>query len=822
MGTMLADVRHGLRQLRRQPLFAAAAIGSLALGIGLNTTLFSVVNAVLFREGVVTAPEQLVEIYTGLSKDFPQLTTSYPDYQDIRSGTTALQSIAANAYVRGILSTAQRGVLVTGEAVTSSYFDVLGIRLPLGRGFRPDEDRSPGTAAVAVLSDALWRERFGQRPDIVGEPVTLSGVPYTVIGVAPAAFTGTLPGIPTELWVPVTMIEHLQFSGVQASADDDPGTTRLDRRGTRWLFVKGRLADGHSADEARTQIETIYSRLRAAYPITNKDVTASVVPASSVRFHPMLDGYLRAASAGLLAAVGLVLLIACANVANMLLARGASRRRELAVRAAIGASRRRLVGQLLAESMLLAIIGGSIGLLIAWWAGQLLSGIGSDVFPMPIRFEFSIDRLVLIFAVVTSIVTAVLFGLAPAWSSSRPELVPALKDSGAANGRRRTSVRNLLVVGQLALSLILLVSGALLTRGLVTAQNTDLGFDPGPISSLSFDLQMNGYDRERAVVFRDRAFQTLSALPGVTAVSTASRLPLAPDINMDSVNVPGHHAPDEDGLPIDTVSVGSDYFAVVGVPLVAGRAFTADEIRAERRLAIVNETMAKQFWPDGSAVGRVIRMGGKRPVEIIGIARDHKVRSVGEAPRPYLHVPAGPSQSIGLVVRTTMPAASALPTLRNALWTLEPNIVFTEDVPAQQVADTTVAPTRIGAMVLMAFGGLALGLAAIGVYGVIAFSVSRRTREVGIRMALGAERGQVLRMVLSQGLRLAGAGIALGAFASAGVSRLLESMLYGVSGFDPLAYVAAAGVLLLIAGAANLVPAITASRIDPVRALRSE
>jgi macrolide transport system ATP-binding/permease protein len=822
MGTMLADVRHGLRQLRRQPLFAAAAIGSLALGIGLNTTLFSVVNAVLFREGVVTAPEQLVEIYTGLSKDFPQLTTSYPDYQDIRSGTTALQSIAANAYVRGILSTAQRGVLVTGEAVTSSYFDVLGIRLPLGRGFRPDEDRSPGTAAVAVLSDALWRERFGQRPDIVGEPVTLSGVPYTVIGVAPAAFTGTLPGIPTEFWVPVTMIEHLQFSGVQASADDDPGTTRLDRRGTRWLFVKGRLADGHSADEARTQIETIYSRLRAAYPITNKDVTASVVPASSVRFHPMLDGYLRAASVGLLAAVGLVLLIACANVANMLLARGASRRRELAVRAAIGASRRRLVGQLLAESMLLAIIGGSIGLLIAWWAGQLLSGIGSDVFPMPIRFEFSIDRLVLIFAVVTSIVTAVLFGLAPAWSSSRPELVPALKDSGAANGRRRTSVRNLLVVGQLALSLILLVSGALLTRGLVTAQNTDLGFDPGPISSLSFDLQMNGYDRERAVVFRDRAFQTLSALPGVTAVSTASRLPLAPDINMDSVNVPGHHAPDEDGLPIDTVSVGSDYFAVVGVPLVAGRAFTADEIRAERRLAIVNETMAKQFWPDGSAVGRVIRMGGKRPVEIIGIARDHKVRSVGEAPHPYLHVPAGPSQSIGLVVRTTMPAASALPTLRNALWTLEPNIVFTEDVPAQQVADTTVAPTRIGAMVLMAFGGLALGLAAIGVYGVIAFSVSRRTREVGIRMALGAERGQVLRMVLSQGLRLAGAGIALGAFASAGVSRLLESMLYGVSGFDPLAYVAAAGVLLLIAGAANLVPAITASRIDPVRALRSE
>jgi macrolide transport system ATP-binding/permease protein len=821
MSVFVADLRHGLRQLRRQPLFAAAAIGSLALGIGLNTTLFSVVNAVLFRESAVAAPARLVEIYTGLNKDFPQLTTSYPDYQDIRANTAALQGIAANAYVRGILSTAQRGVLVTGEAVTSNYFDVLGIRLALGRGFRPDEDRSPGVAAVAVLSHALWRDRFGQRSEVVGETVTLSGVPYTVIGVAPAAFTGTLPGIPTEFWVPVTMIEHLQFAGVQASSDEDPGTTRLDRRGTRWLFVKGRLADGRSADEARAQIETIYARLRATYPTTNKEVTASVVPASSVRFHPMLDGYLRAASAGLLAAVGLVLLIACANVANMLLARGASRRRELAVRAAIGASRRRLIGQLLAESMLLATIGGSVGLLIAWWAGQLLSGIGSEVFPMPIRFEFSIDRLVLIFAAIMSIVTAVVFGLAPAWSSSRPELVPALKDASEANGRRRTSVRNLLVVGQLALSLILLVSGALLTRGLLTAQNTDLGFDPGPISSLSFNLQMNGYDRDRARVFRDRAFQTLGALPGVTAVSTASRLPLAPDINMDTVNVPGHHAPDEDGLPVDMVSVGSDYFTAVGVPLVAGRAFSADEVRAERRLAIVNETMAKQFWPDGSAVGRVVRLG-KQPFEIIGIARDHKVRSVGEAPRPYLHVPDSSSQSIGLVVRTTMPAASALPALRSAVWSLEPNIVFTEDVPAQQVADTTVAPTRIGALVLMAFGGLALGLAAVGVYGVIAYSVSHRTKEVGIRMALGAERGQVLRMVLSQGVRLAGAGIVLGAIASAAISRLLESLLYGVSGFDPLAYVAAAGLLLLIACAANLVPAITASRIDPVRALRSE
>jgi predicted permease len=364
--------------------------------------------------------------------------------------------------------------------------------------------------------------------------------------------------------------------------------------------------------------------------------------------------------------------------------------------------------------MLLAFIGGSLGLLIAWWAGNALSGLGSDVFPIPIRFEFSIDRVVLTFATVVSVATALLFGLAPAWSSSRPELVPALKDSSNANGRRRMSVRNVLVVGQLALSLILLVAGALLTRALVTAERTDLGFDPGPVSSLSFDLQMNGYDLDRAMTFRERAIRTLGGLPGVTAVSTASRLPLAPDINMDSVKVPGHHGPEDDGLTVDSVGVGANYFAAVGIPLLAGRPFTEDEVRGGRRVAIVNETMAMQFWPDGSGLGRTIRVSGEEPHEIIGIARDHKVRSVGEAPRPYLHVPTGRSTTMSLVVRTTTPAAVAIPTLRTALWGLEPNIVFTEDVPAQEVADATVTPTRLGAVVLMAFGALALVLAAVG------------------------------------------------------------------------------------------------------------
>jgi predicted permease len=824
LDTLIRDLKHAVRQLARQPGFAAAAILSLALGIGLNTALFSVVNAVLLRGSPVSDPARLVEIYTGPNDDFPQLTASYPDYQDFARDANALAGLAANGYVRGILATDALGILVTGEAVTANYFDVLGVRLPLGRAFRDEEDAAAGAAPVVVLSHGLWQRQFGRQPSIVGEQIDLSGTSYTVIGVAPSGFTGSLPGIPTEFWVPVTMVESFVFAGVQWVSDNDPGTTRLDRRGTRWLFVKGRLAEGRTVQEARVQVETIFARLRAEYPATNDRATASVVPASSIRFHPMLDGYVKAASAGLLAAVGPVLLIACANVANLLLARGAARRRELAIRAAIGASRGRLVRQLLSEAMVMAAAGGGLGLLLAWWAGRALSGVGTDVFPIPISFDFSIDRTVLAFATAISLVTAVVFGLVPAWSSTRLELVPALKASEREGDRAPFALRNALVVGQLAVSLVLLVAGGLLLRGLLTARGTDLGFDPRFISSLSFNLQMNGYDTDRATVFRDRALEAVRALPGVAAVSVASRLPLAPDINATGIKVPGVHTEQDDETIVDVVRVGTDYFTAVGVPLASGRPFSAEEVAQERRVVIVNETMARQYWPNEAPVGRVLHVGGydTDPYQIVGVARDHKVRSVGESPRPYLHLPAGRSRDIGLVVRTTTPAEAALPELRRTIWSLEPNIVFTEDVPASQVAATTVAPTRIAAIAVGAFGALALLLATVGLYGVTAYSVSLRTREVGVRMALGATRGQVLRLILFQGGRLALVGIALGSLAAAGISGLLEALLYGVSGIDALAYGAAAAALLLVALAANLSPALTAARVDPMRALRSE
>lgn len=823
MTALPRDMKHGVRLLARQPGFAAAAVASLALGIGANTALFSVVNGVLLRDGPAREPERLVEIYTGLDDEFPQLTTSYPDYLDIKQGVDAFDEVAASAHVRGILSTGGRPLLATGEVVTPNYFEVLGAGLTLGRAFRADENVAPGVPVV-VLGHALWQERFGGRGDIVGSAVTISGISYTVVGVAGQRFSGTMPGIAVDFWVPVAMVERLVFSGIQAVTDQNPGTTRLDRRGTRWLFVKGRLANGRTADEARAQVEAVFARLQGQYPATNENARPSVVPAAAVRFHPMLDGIVRTAGLGLMVAVALVLVIACANVANMLLARGAARQRELAVRAALGASRGRLLRQLLAEGLVLAAIGGTAGVLLAAWAVRAVAGAGPDLLPVPVRFDFSLDWNVLAFATAASVMTAVLFGLAPAWAATKAALVPALKEFAEGSGRRRLTLRNLLVVSQLALSLVLLVAGALLTRGLLAARDTNLGFDPAPISWLSFNLQMNGYNPDRATAFRERALETLRAVPGVAAVSVANRLPLAPDINMEGVLIPGHHEPDDDGTQIDTATVGAGYFAAVNVPILYGREFSEDDVRQRRRVAIVNETMARRYWAEGSALGQLIYTGGfaSEPYQIVGVARDHKVRSVGEAPRPYLHLPAAPSQFIGLVVRSAVPAPDALPALRAAIWTLEPDIIFTEDVPASQIAAATMAPTKIGAMVLGAFGALALLLAAVGLYGVIAHSVSRRTREVGIRIALGAGRGQVLRMILSEGSRLALAGIAVGTLAAAAVARLLESLLYGVSGVDPIAYVTAGGVLLLVAVAANLIPALTAAGIDPVRALRAE
>lgn len=828
MRDWLDDLRPGTRMLLRQKGFTATAALSLALGIGLNTTAFSLVNSVLLKGTLVRDPARLVEIYSGISADLPHLTTSYADYKDIRDGADAFSGVAAHALVRGILTAGGRSELVVGEVATASYFDVLGVPPALGRGFLPEEDATEGSHPVLVLSHGLWQSRFAGSRSVLGETLKLSGIDYTVVGVAPRGFSGTIPGFQPQFWAPTMMVEQLSFSGIQSNTDDQPGGSRLERRGLRWLFVKGRLAEGRSIEEARAQVETIYARLRQEYAVSNKDVKPALLPGGSVRFHPMLDPYVRAASAGLLVAVTLVLIIACANVASMLLARAAARRRELAVRAAVGASRARLVRQLLVESLLLAGVGGALGLAVAFGAGRALSGLGGESLPIPLHFTFSVDGHVLLYALAASVVTALLFGLVPALSASRPDLVPALKADATGEGsdRRKLRLRHALVAAQLATSLVLLIAGALLARGLLVARGTDLGFDPRPIASLGFNLKMNGYDQARAAGFAERALETLRALPGVQAATTISRLPLAPDINIEGVRVPGHQGPHDDPVTIDAAEVGPDYFEVTGIPIVAGRAFTASDREGSPRVVIVNETMARRYWPDSNPIGQRLYMSeyDQPPYEVVGVCRDHKVRSVGEPPRPYLHTPwlQSKHQAIDLAVRVAGPAEAALPMLKKAILGLDPEIVFTDEGTARQVAELTLSPTRIGAAILGAFGALALLLAAVGLYGVISYNVTRRTREVGVRMAIGARPADILRLVLREGLKLALFGIAVGAAVSAVVARVLESMLYGVSAVDPVAYLAAGLVLLAVAALANLAPALRASRIHPMRALRYE
>ena len=587
-------MRYGLRQLIHQPGFSLAAIASLALGIGLTTALFSVINAVLLRGSPISQPERLVEIYSGVP-DYPQLTSSYPDYLSIRDGVDAFQAVAAHAFVRAILSGGERPRLVTGESVSANYFEVLGIPPAAGRSFTVDEERARGGASVVVIGHGLWQREFGGQPGALGKTLQLSGRSYAIVGIAARSMRGTVPGVITDFWVPVSMIDSFEFSGVGWSADNEPGKARLDQRGTRWLFLKGRLGDQRTVEQAARQVDRIFAGLRPEFPAQYKNVQPSVVPAAGIRFHPAIDGYVRTASVVLLVAAGLVLLIACANVANMLLARNTVRRRELAIRAAIGAGRARIVRQLLGESMVLAIAGGTLGTLLAYWASRAISTFGTGVFPVPVDFEVSLDPVVLAFALVVSVLTAVLFGMAPAWSVSKFDLVPALNASASSTdssgARRRISVRDVVVAGQMAFTLVLLVAGTLLVRGLLAAGATEIGYDPAPLASLSFNLRMNGYDDARATALRDRSLARIAALPGVEAVSHASRLPLAPDIMMEAIKVPGQHAASDLPTPVDTVTIGRDYFRTCrctdrrGTRLLGGRSPAGPACRDRQRNA---------------------------------------------------------------------------------------------------------------------------------------------------------------------------------------------------------------------------------------------
>ncbi|NQW04531.1 MAG: ABC transporter permease [Acidobacteria bacterium] len=801
LSNLWQDIRYALRTLRRQPGFTTVAVLSLAVGIGLNSTIFAMVDSLLFRPLPFSNPDTLVSLYT--SDDRPELygTSSYPDLLDWRAADLPFDALIGHSMMFAAVGIGGENRLAFGEVVTANFFDVLGVGLARGRSFLPEEEAQEGAAPVAIISDRIWERNFGREEDVVGKTFTIRNRPYSIVGIAPAEFNGMMPGVIADLWIPISMVDDVEPAGQIDVVPSATGTTRLQRRGSRWLFVKGRLKDGGSTTVATTQLRNVMASLEEAYPMSNKNRRATVTPVGSVRFHPDIDAILQPAGIVLLVSVGLVLLIACSNLAGMLLARGASRTRELALRAALGANRRRLIWQMTVESVVLSLIGGSVGLVMALWMTSALASIQLPI-DIPMTFSIPIDWRLIGFTALLSVLTGLAFGILPALRASRPDLVASLKDEGALNAPgRKYGLRQGLVVAQVAVSVVLLVGGLLLTRSLAKALDTDPGLVTKGLVDATISLDMHGYESAQANQFFERAIVRARAIPGVQSVSVANRLSFSVNVHTTTIVIDGHpEATPERGLSVDTRD-------------------TPDSTLA----AIVSEAFASRYFPDG-AVGQRLRLRdqGGPVVEIIGVNRNYAIRSVAEAPRPVVHFSRDqrPSPAGSLLIRTAADASLATQALQRELLAMEPHLVFMELGPLDRILAASLLPVSLGAALFGGLAGLAMLLAGLGLYGVIAFSVARRTREIGIRMALGSTRSLVLGQVLREALTLVLIGTALGSLLAWKGTDALGSVLVGITASDPLSYILAVALLAATATIAALVPARRAASVDPLVALR--
>ena len=823
---LLSDVRYALRWLRRSPVFTLVAIASFAIGIGFNTALFTVVDALLFRPLPVSRPDRLVDVFTSSTGMDKYGTSSYADYLDLRQQNQVFSDMLAFSPAIAAVNLPDRSRLAMGELVSGTYFQTLGLPAAAGRTLTPDDDR-PGAPRALVISHRLWTREFAASQSAIGQTMRIHGQPYTIVGVAPASFTGMLPLLDPEMWLPIAHIDDVENGGIIDTTPSPTGNTKLERRGYRWLFVKGRLRDGVKVEEAGANLRLVARQLEAANPQTNKKRELSVLPTTAVHMHPAADRTLRPIALGLMLVVALVLVIACANVASMLLARASGRRKEIGIRLAIGASRSRMMQQLLTESVVMASFGAAAGVALAWTLIRALVAVRLPI-PIPLTFTLHIDTRVLLFTLAVTIIAALVAGVIPAVNATRPDLVGDLKGdvTSAAAGGRRWTVRDGLVGAQIAVTLVLLVSAGLLTRSVMAAQRVRIGFRTGGLAIVSAEMGMIGYDDARAKTFFDRAVARIKQLPGVESVALAERLPFSINYNRNTVFFPDRQGPDDRGLVLDMARVAPEYFETLGIPILEGRNFLTTDTLQAPKVAIVNETMAQKYWPGRSAVGQRFRTREYNGPEytVVGVTADYKISTIGEAPTPYIHyaVSQEPNRGEEIVARTSADAGALLTTIRRELTAMEPNIVFLDSQTMDGQVGATLLPARFGAIGVAAVGLVAMALAAIGLYGVLAYAVARRTREIGIRMALGAHPGAVLALVMKQGLTVAAAGIAVGALLALGAAKAVSAALYDVSFVDPLAWGSACAVLLCVSALANAIPARRAARVNPSLALRAE
>ena len=823
METLTQDLRYAVRGLRKSPAFTLVALLTLALGIGVNSSIFSVVNSILFRPLPIERPEELVAIYGHQSSSSEHGTHSYPNYLTYRSATTTLSDLVGHSNFFANLSIDGSSDIVVGELVTENYFQALGVRLALGRTFGRDEASAIDASAYAVISDRFWKTKFAGASDVVGKTFRMNGIVYSVVGVAPPEFRGMVPAVTAQMWIPATMAEKVEPLGNQRVSARSTGNTRFERRGQHWMWLTGRMKPGVADAQVRAEFEGLVRRLGEEYPETMAKERIRVVPSRDVRINPDVDSAIAPAGLLMVAAVGLVLVVACANLANLMLARAAGRRREIAVRAALGAERSRLVRQMLTESLLLALLGGAVALPLAAGLAALIGRVRPPL-PVDVGLAVSPDWRVLVFTLVVAIVTGAVFGLIPALRASRPDLVPALKDAASSSVRRRFELRDALVVVQVAVSLVLVVGGALMVRSLSAAGRVPLGYDADRTAQLALALEMVGYDRERGGRFLEEGVRRLQALPQVEAVALTSRLPLSLNNNGFSVFITGHETPDNRPITIDGAFVDERYFDALNIKRLAGRNIEPADRDERRRVVVITNTMAQRYWPGRpeNALGRELRIReGGEPYQVIGVVEDYKVDTPGEQPKRYIHLPFSRQESFGnYIVRTSVAAGGMVPVLQRELRALDPDLVFLDRGTLRDLADVRLFPVRAGAWLIGAFGALALVVAAVGLYGVIGYSVSRRVREIGIRKALGARPGQLLGMVLGEGMVLVAIGGVIGAALAGAVARLLSSALF-VAPFDVMSFAIAFGVLAVVALLANVVPARRAARVDPMVALRS-
>jgi predicted permease len=651
----------------------------------------------------------------------------------------------------------------------------------------------------------------------------MNGIVYTIVGVAPPDFLGMIPAVTTQMWIPLTMAEKVEPFGNQRLSGRSTGNNRFERRGQHWMRFKGRMKPGVTVAHVRSEFDGLVRRLGEDFPETMRKERISVVPTRDVRINPDIDSKMASAGILMVAAVGLVLVVACANLANLMLARAAGRRREIAVRAALGAERSRIVRQLLTESVLIALLGGAIALPLAAGLATLITRVQPPL-PVDLGLAVSPDWRVLLFTLLVAVFTGVVFGLIPALRSSRPDLVPALKDASAASRRKRFELRDTLVVVQIAVSLVLVVGGALLVRSLAAASRVPLGYDGDRTAYLSLALEMNGYDRERGGQFLEEGVRRLQSLPQVEAVALTSRLPLSLNNNGFSLFITGHETPDNRPIPVDGAYVDERYFDALRVKLLAGRNIEPADRDERRRVVVISNAMAQRYWPGQpeNALSRELRLReAGDPYRVIGVVADYKVDTPGENAKPYIHLPLSRQETFGnYVVRTSVDGSAMVPVMQRELRTLDPELVFLDKGTERDLADVRLFPVRAGAWLIGAFGALALVVAAVGLYGVIGYSVSRRVREIGIRKALGARPGQLLAMVLGEGMVLVAIGGVIGVGLAAAAARVLSSVLF-VGPFDAVSFAMAFGFLAFVALLANAVPARRAAQVDPMVALRS-